>query len=92
MTEIHDIVSVELISDHGLRVTFDDGEVREFDLQGQLDGSVFEPLRDPREFAKVKIDKESGTVCWPSGADLDPIVIYEGTPPINAKAPRATTA
>lgn len=92
MSDIHDIVAVEVISEHGLRIEFDDGAVREVALDGQLDGPVFEPLRDPAEFAKVRVDPESGTVAWPTGADLDPIVLYEGSPPLNATAPRTTTA
>jgi hypothetical protein len=77
---------------YGLRVKVDEGEVRELDLAGQLDGPVFEPLRDRSEFAKVEIDEESGTVRWPTGADLDPIVIYEGSPPLNARTPKTATA
>lgn len=92
MSEIHDIVAVEVVSEHALRVVFDDGAVREVDLGGQLDGPVFEPLRDPTEFAKARVDSESGTVTWPTGADLDPIAIYEGSPPLNATAARTTTA
>jgi hypothetical protein len=84
MSEIHDIVSVELNGAYGLRLTFDDGTVREVDLDGQLDGPVFEPLRDPELFAQVQVDRESGTVTWPTGADLDPIVLYEGLPPLKA--------
>jgi uncharacterized protein DUF2442 len=88
MSEIHDIVDVEVKSEYGLRVTFDDGAVREVSLEGQLDGPVFEPLRDPELFGQVTVDRESGTVTWPTGADLDPIVIYEGLPPLNARTVR----
>jgi hypothetical protein len=88
MSEIHDIVDVEVKGEYGLRVTFDDGAVREVSLEGQLDGPVFEPLRDPELFAQVTVDRESGTVTWPTGADLDPIVIYDGLPPLNARTVR----
>jgi len=36
----------------------------------------------------VKVDAETGTVVWATGADLDPIVIYQGLPPLNAKIAR----
>jgi Protein of unknown function (DUF2442) len=75
--EIHDIVDVQVTGAYSLRVTFDDGAVRDVNLEGQLEGPVFEPLRDPELFAQVTIDRESGTVTWPLGADLDPITIYE---------------
>jgi hypothetical protein len=92
MTDIHDIIEVEVTGSHSLRVIFDDGAVRELDLEGQLDGPVFEPLRDPELFAQVRVDAESGTVAWPTGADLDPIVIYEGLPPLNARIARRAAA
>ena len=92
MSDIHDIVEVEVTGSHSMRVTFDDGAVRELDLEGQLDGPVFEPLRDPQLFAQVRVDAESGTVAWPTGADLDPIVIYEGLPPLKARIARRAAA
>ncbi len=84
MSVIHDIVEAQVLPPHGLRVIFDDGEVREVDLSNRLDGPVFELLRDPEVFARVRVDEETGTVAWPTGADLDPIVIYRGLPPLNA--------
>jgi hypothetical protein len=44
---------------------------------------VFEPLKDPSYFARVRVDQELGSVVWPNGADLDPDVLYcrvTGTP------------
>ncbi|MEX2196252.1 MAG: DUF2442 domain-containing protein [Thermoleophilaceae bacterium] len=92
MSEIHDIIEVEVVGKHALRVTFDDGAVREVDLGGHLDGPVFEPLRDPALFSQVQVDPESGTVTWPTGADLDPIIVYEGLPPLHARAVREAAA
>jgi Protein of unknown function (DUF2442) len=39
-------------------VTFDDGTVRDVSLDGQLDGRVFEPLRNSELFAQVEVDPE----------------------------------
>jgi hypothetical protein len=39
-------------------------------------GGVFEPLHDPAEFAKVRVQREFGTIEWPGGVDLDPEVLY----------------
>ena len=44
-----------------------------------VEGTVFEPLRDPAEFAKARI--EMGAVQWPNGADLAPDAMYERDPP-----------
>jgi hypothetical protein len=37
---------------------------------------VFEPLRDLSVFRQVRVDADLGTVAWPGGADLDPLVLY----------------
>jgi hypothetical protein len=33
-------------------------------------------LKDRAEFVKVTVNPDLGTICWPSGADLDPDVLY----------------
>jgi len=52
------------------------GTSREVDLAGALPGPIFEPLADPAFFAQVHVDHELGTVVWPNGADLDPLVLH----------------
>lgn len=66
------VTSVQVLQDFVIRVGFDDGFVREVDLEPELHGSVFEPLRDPAVFRQVKVDHEIGTIVWPNGADLAP--------------------
>jgi len=61
---------------HVLRLTFDDGLVRELKfLAGSNQGTVFAPLDDPAYFAQVRVNPESRTVTWPNGLDLDPAVL-----------------
>ncbi len=51
--------------------------VCELDLEVELWGPVFEPLRqDPRLFRTVRVDAGLGTIVWPNGADLDPDVLH----------------
>jgi len=58
-------------------LTFTDGLVRDLDLADVVGrGGVFEPLRDPGHFAQVRVDEATGTICWPSGVDLDPDVLH----------------
>ena len=59
-------------------IAFTDGSTRDVDLESELWGPVFEPLRDPAEFRKVAVDHELGTIVWPNGADLDPAVLRGG--------------
>jgi hypothetical protein len=74
---LKDIVDARATGGHRIHVRFEDGVEGEIDLEKlvQFTG-IFESLRDPAEVAKVKVDPESGTIQWPSGADLDPDVLY----------------
>jgi hypothetical protein len=64
--------SVRPLADYRLWLRFSDGTEGEVDLASELEGAVFEPLRDPLLFAQVAIDPELRTVAWPNGADLAP--------------------
>lgn len=76
------VEDVEVPRPHVLRVTFDDGLVRELEfISSGNRGTVFEPLEDPRFFSQVRVDAESGTVVWPNGIDLDPSVLHGDFPP-----------
>jgi len=71
------IRTVEPLEGFVLRLGFDDGTVRVIDLEDELWGPVFEPLRhDPQLFRRVRVDDELGTIVWPNGADLDPDVLH----------------
>jgi hypothetical protein len=70
---------VEVIPSGEFRLTlrFDDGRRGDVDIAAMIpfDG-VFARLTDPAYFARVRVDAESGTIVWPNGADLDPLVLY----------------
>jgi hypothetical protein len=83
------IRAVELLHDYTLRLAFSDGSSRDVDLEPELWGPMFEPLRDPEEFRKVTVDPELGTVVWPNGADLDPDVLHGDQTAVDAKPPAA---
>lgn len=69
--------SVEPLEGFTLRLVFDDGTVCELDLESELWGPVFEPLRnDPALFRQVRVDPELGTIVWPNGADFDPDTLH----------------
>lgn len=85
------VESVMALRPYVVRVRFEDGEVRDVDISPLLDGAVFAPLRDPAAFARVRMDEQTGTVAWPSGADLDPDVIYGIASPSRQPAARVTT-
>lgn len=66
------IVALELLGGHRVRLTFDDNQQRDRDLFPLLTGPVFDAIRtNSDEFATVFIDPELGVLCWPNGADID---------------------
>ena len=72
-----DVLSVQPLAGHRMRVTFDDG-VEGIVNVGELVRftGVFRPLEDPAFFARATVNAELGTVCWPNDADLDSDVLY----------------
>jgi len=66
------IKSAKYVADYKIWVAFDDGTSGEIDLDGVLNGPVFEPLKEITVFRKVSVDPELETVVWPNGADLAP--------------------
>ena len=74
---LHDVVEVNPVGDHRLRLRFDDGVEGEIDLGPRLEfHGVFAPLKDAAYFARVRVEPDGGTICWPNGADFDPVVLY----------------
>jgi hypothetical protein len=74
---LKDIVEARNLEGYRVHLRFEDGVEGDVDL-GRLirfEG-VFAPLRDPKEFARMTVNVEIGTICWPNGADLDPDVLY----------------
>ncbi len=74
------VTAVSALPDARLRVTFVDGtsgevEMGAFLLNPNLDGTIFEPLRDPAIFAQAQV--VLGAIQWPNGADLAPDAMYD---------------
>jgi hypothetical protein len=80
MTDVEqlvDVAEVELLGAYVLRLTFADGLVGDVSFEDREWQGVFEPLRDPRFFAQVEVDAESGTITWPGGLDMAPEPLYD---------------
>jgi hypothetical protein len=70
------VIGVEVIGEYRLRLTFKDGTVGDVSFTDRAWNGVFEPLRDPKRFARVTI--EFGTLAWPDdGLDMAPEPLYE---------------
>ena len=71
------IETAEYAGDYKLRLTFADGKSGVIDLEDQLWGEVFEPLKDLSQFKAFRVDAELSTIVWPTGADLAPEFLYQ---------------
>jgi hypothetical protein len=74
---LRDIVEVTALEGLRLHVRFEDGAAGDIDVAALVPlTGVFAPLQDATYFAQVAVDAELGTICWPNGADIDPLVLY----------------
>lgn len=71
------IIDVKYLNDYKLRLTFNNGVIKDVDLQNELYGKIFEPLKDINLFKQVKINSTNTTIEWPNGADFAPEFLYE---------------
>ena len=66
---------VKPLSGYRLELTFENKEIKIFDVKPYLDTGLFKTLKDDNYFKMVKVSYD--TIEWPNGADLDPEVLYE---------------
>jgi len=71
------VTKVTHLGGYKLRLVFDNGAVKDVNLEDELYGPVFEPLRDVEFFKKVAVNPDTNTIEWPNGADLAPEFLYE---------------
>jgi hypothetical protein len=60
-----------------LFLRFNNGAAGEVDLSSELDGEVFEALRDPVQFATAYQHPTMRTAAWANGADIAPEFLFE---------------
>ena len=61
--------------DYNISVTFDNGEIKLFDVKPYIKGSWYGMLKDESYFRRVRTD--GFTVVWPEGQDICPDELYE---------------
>lgn len=66
------VKDAKYIKDYKIEVEFTDGKKGIADLEGELYGPVFEPLKDKEFFSRIRVDEDLETVVWENGADLAP--------------------
>ena len=70
------VANARYVDGYRIEVTFDNGRKGIADLGGMLRGSVFEKLKDEKEFQRFEVDAELDTIVWANGADVAPEYIY----------------
>ena len=65
----------EYISEYKLKLRFNNNETKRVNLEDELYGEIFEPLKDKALFQDFFISHN--TVEWKNGADFAPEFLYE---------------
>jgi hypothetical protein len=72
------LLEAKPLDGYRVRVRFEDGTAAEVDLSYLPDaGGVFEPLRDPEFFCRLRAYPDGDTIFWPNDADIAPETLYE---------------
>jgi hypothetical protein len=71
------VVDARYVTGHIIWLRFSDGLEGEVDLAGELDGPIFEPLRDPAFFKTFVVHPDLHTITWPNGADFAPEFLHD---------------
>lgn len=74
------VKTVQALPDYRLRLTFENGETREFDAKPYLDRGVFVRLKNPALFGLAKV--VVGSVEWPGEIDLSYDTLYLKSQPV----------
>jgi hypothetical protein len=73
------IAEARYAGDYRIWLRFADGIEGEIDLESELWGEMFEPLKDKALFARFQLYPERSTIYWPNDADLAPEFLYAKT-------------
>jgi hypothetical protein len=71
------VTKVTYLKEYQLRLNFDNQIIKDVDLEAELYGEVFEPLKEVEFFKRVEVNPETNTIEWTNGADFSPEFLYE---------------
>ncbi|MFQ6127009.1 MAG: DUF2442 domain-containing protein, partial [Candidatus Heimdallarchaeota archaeon] len=66
------VKEAKYLHDYVIWIKFNDGIEGEVDLEQELTGEIFGPLKDKKLFRSFKVDPMLETIVWKNGADLAP--------------------
>ena len=70
------VTQARYVADFTIWVRFDDGVEGEVNLSSELQGPIFEPLKNLEVFRQFSVHPELRTLVWPNGADFAPEFLY----------------
>ena len=73
----YDVVEARYVRDYVIWLRFRDGTSGEVDLEPQLWGEIFEPLREIALFRQFRVHPEFETLVWTNGADIAPEFLHD---------------
>ena len=73
------VVSATPAGGYVVHLRFADGTEGDVDLEPELHGALFEPLKNPTLFRQLQVHPDFHTLCWPNGADMAPEYLHEKT-------------
>ena len=71
------IKNVEVIKDFELKITYENGEVKYYNMEKNLQYKWYNKLKNKEYFKLVKSVKT--TLEWPDGEDIDPNELYKNS-------------
>lgn len=71
------VKEVKYLDGYKLRILFNDNKTKVVDLEKELWGPMFEPLKDINFFKRVSVDQDHITIIWPNGVDFSPDILHE---------------
>ena len=69
-----EVLNAEYLNSYRIKLTFNNGETKTVDLQNELIGSVYSPLRQLDYFKNFQL--KYNTIEWANGADYAPEYLY----------------
>ena len=70
------VTNARYINKYTIWIKFEDGVEGEVNLEDELWGPIFEPLRDLQTFRSFRVHPELHTIVWENGADFSPEFLH----------------
>jgi hypothetical protein len=73
------IIDLETLSDYKLKIHYETGEERLFDVSPYIRGDWYGRLKEPSYFRTVHVIPGGTGIEWPDGQDIAPHELYEAS-------------